>query len=162
MNPEMMNSMMGMLNNQDTMAKMNDMMKNPQIQAMLNNPEMMQNMMSMFGIPDMRQNTEEVTEDVVTDLKDKYEKIENAEKNIEELETKYNPEDIVILDGLKTEKYNSKRGIIQSYNIEKSRYVVLLDEEDIRIMVKEENLALEVEEIPDVEIDTEETVIQID
>ena len=146
MNPEMMNSMM----------------ENPQIQAMLNNPEMMQNMMSMFGIPDMRQNTEEVSEDVVTDLKDKYEKIENAEKNIEELETKYNPEDIVILDGLKTEKYNSKRGIIQSYNIEKSRYVVLLDEEDIRIMVKEENLALEVEEIPDVEIDTEETVIQID
>ena len=162
MNPEMMNSMMGMLNNPDTMSKMNDMMKNPQIQAMLNNPEMMQNMMSMFGIPDMRQNTEEVSEDVVTDLKDKYEKIENAEKNIEELETKYNPEDIVILNGLKTEKYNSKRGIIQLYNIEKSRYVVLLDEEDIRIMVKEENLALEVEEIPNVEIDTEEMVIQID
>ena len=162
MNPEMMNSMMGMLNNPDTMAKMNDMMKNPQIQSMLNNPEMMQNMMSMFGIPDMREKTEEVSEDVVTDLKDKYEKIENAEKNIEELETKYNPEDIVILDGLKTEKYNSKRGIIQSYNIEKSRYVVLLDEEDIRIMVKEENLALEVEDKADVEIDTEETVIQID
>lgn len=162
MNPEMMNSMMGMLNNPDTMEKMNDMMKNPQIQSMLNNPEMMQNMMSMFGIPDMRENTEAVSEDVVTDLKDKYDKIENAEKNIDELETKFNPEDIVILDGLKTEKYNNKRGIIQSYNIEKSRYVVLLDEDDIRIMVKEDNLSIEVEENATVDIHSEETVIQID
>lgn len=158
----MMNSMMGMLNNPDTMEKMNDMMKNPQIQSMLNNPEMMQNMMSMFGIPDMRENTEAVSEDVVTDLKDKYDKIENAEKNIDELETKFNPEDIVILDGLKTEKYNNKRGIIQSYNIEKSRYVVLLDEDDIRIMVKEDNLSIEVEENATVDIHSEETVIQID
>jgi hypothetical protein len=162
MNPEMMNSMMGMLNNPDTMEKMNDMMKNPQIQSMLNNPEMMQNMMGMFGIPDMRENTEAVSEDVVTDLKDKYDKIENAEKNIDELETKFNPEDIVILDGLKTEKYNNKRGIIQSYNIEKSRYVVLLDEDDIRIMVKEDNLSIEVEENATVDIHSEETVIQID
>ena len=162
MNPEMMNSMMGMLNNPDTMNKMNEMMKNPQIQAMLNNPEMMQNMMSMFGIPDMRENTEGVSEDLVSDLKEKYEKIENAEKNIEELETKFNPEDIVILDGLKTEKYNNKRGIVQSYNMDKSRYVVLLDEEDIRIMVKEENLSLEIEEEASEVVTEEDTVIQID
>ena len=160
MNPDMMNSMMGMLNNPDTMSKMNEMMKNPQIQAMLNNPEMMQNMMSMFGIPDMRENADGVSEELVSELKEKYDKIENAEKKIDELETKFNPEDIVILDGLKTEKYNSKRGIIQSYNIEKSRYVVLLDEEDIRISVKEENLSLE--DNVDIEIDTEERVIQID
>ena len=158
----MMNSMMGMLNNPDTMNKMNEMMKNPQIQAMLNNPEMMQNMMSMFGIPDMRENTEGVSEDLVSDLKEKYEKIENADKNIEELETKFNPEDIVILDGLKTEKYNNKRGIVQSYNMDKSRYVVLLDEEDIRIMVKEENISLEVEEEASEAVTEEDTVIQID
>ena len=162
MNPEMMNSMMGMLNNPDTMNKMNEMMKNPQIQEMLNNPEMMQNMMSMFGIPDMRENTEGVSEDLVSDLKEKYEKIENAEKNIEELEAKFNPEDIVILDGLKNEKYNNKRAIVQSYNIDKSRYVVLLDEEDIRIMVKEENLSLEVEENLGKEVTEEDNVIQID
>lgn len=158
----MMNSMMGMLNNPDTMNKMNEMMKNPQIQEMLNNPEMMQNMMSMFGIPDMRENTEGVSEDLVSDLKEKYEKIENAEKNIEELEAKFNPEDIVILDGLKNEKYNNKRAIVQSYNIDKSRYVVLLDEEDIRIMVKEENLSLEVEENLGKEVTEEDNVIQID
>lgn len=155
----MMNSMMGMLNNPETMSKMNEMMKNPQIQAMLNNPEMMQNMMSMFGIPDMRENTEGVSEELVSELKEKYDKIENAEKNIEELDTKFKPEDIVILDGLKTEKYNNKRGIIQSYNLEKSRYVVLLDEEDIRIMVKEESLSLESEVVSEEE---EEKVIQID
>lgn len=156
----MMNSMMGMLNNPETMSKMNEMMKNPQIQAMLNNPEMMQNMMSMFGIPDMRENPEGVSEELVSELKEKYDKIENAEKNIEELDTKFKPEDIVILDGLKTEKYNNKRGIIQSYNLEKSRYVVLLDEEDIRIMVKEENLSLEV--VLEEEEEEEEKVIQID
>jgi hypothetical protein len=161
MNPEVMNSMMGMLNNPDTMGKMNEMMKNPQIQEMLNNPDMMQNMMSMFGIPDMR-NNENVSEETASELKDKYEKLETAEENLEQLSPKFNSEDIVILQGLKTEKYNSKRGIIQSYNSDKERYVVLLDEEDIRIMVKEEHVTIEelVQEEDVVEV--EENVIQID
>jgi hypothetical protein len=162
MNPEMMNSMMGMMNNPETMGKMNEMMNNPQIQSMLNNPEMMQSMMSMFGIPDMR-NSEGVSDEVASDLKEKYEQLETAEKELEELKPKFNLEDIVILQGLKTEKYNTKRGIIQSYNTEKERYVVLLDEEDIRIMVREENIMEEpVQEDASVEVDSSESIIQID
>ena len=162
MNPEMMNSMMGMMNNPETMGKMNEMMNNPQIQSMLNNPEMMQSMMSMFGIPDMR-NSEGVSDEVASDLKEKYEQLETAEKDLEELKPKFNLEDIVILQGLKTEKYNTKRGIIQSYNTEKERYVVLLDEEDIRIMVREENIMEEpVQEDASVEVDSSESIIQID
>ena len=158
----MMNSMLGMLNNPETMSKMTEMMQNPQVQSMLNNPEMMQNMMSMFGIPDMR-NSEGVSDEVASDLKEKYEQLENAEKELEELKPKFNPEDIVILQGLKTEKYNTKRGIIQSYNTEKQRYVVLLDEEDIRIMVREENMIEEpVQEDNVVEEDSSENIIQID
>jgi len=153
----MMNSMLGMLNNPETMSKMNEMMKNPQVQAMLNNPEMMQNMMNMFGIPDMR-NTDNISEEQVSELKDKFDKIENAEKAVNNL--KFNPEDIVILRGLNTEKYNEKRGIVHSFNSDKNRYVVLLDEDDIKIMVKEENLF--VEETETNEDDSEETVIQID
>ena len=84
MNPDMMNSMLGMLNNPETTSKMTEMMKNPQIQSMLNNPEMMQNMMSMFGIPDMR-NGGGVSEEVASELKQKFDKIENAEKEMEEL-----------------------------------------------------------------------------
>lgn len=160
MNPDMMNSMMGMLNNPETMSKMNEMMKNPQIQEMLNNPEMMNNMMSMFGIPDMRNNQENVSEDLVSDLKQKYDKIENAENQINQLENKFNSEDIVILHGLKNEKFNEKRCIVHSYNSEKSRYVVLVDEDDVKIMVKEENMRLESE--PVVEENNEETVIQVD
>ncbi len=158
----MMNSMLGMLNNPETMSKMTEMMQNPQVQSMLNNPEMMQNMMSMFGIPDMR-NSEGVSDEVASELKEKYEQLETAEKELEELKPNFNPEDIVILQGLKTEKYNTKRGIIQSYNAEKERYVVLLDEEDIRIMVREENIMEEpVQEDASVEVDSSESIIQID
>ena len=168
MNPDVMNSMLGMLSNPETMSKMNEMMKNPQIQSMLNNPEMMQNMMNMFGIPDMRDNSDGVSEDLVSDLKEKYEKLENAEKKLEEdksasevlSEQKFNPEDIVILNGLKTEKYNDKRGIVHSYNQERERYIVLLDEDDIKIMVKEENLSYEVS-VEDT-LEEQETIIQID
>jgi hypothetical protein len=166
MNPEIMNSMLGMLNNPETMNQMTEMMKNPQIQSMMNNPDVMQNMMNMFDIPDMRDNSN-VSEDVISDMKQKYEQLEGLEKNFnlnssnnELNEDKFNPEDIVILNGLKTEKYNEKRGIIQSFNEEKKRYVVLLDEEDIRIMVKEENLNFEITDTDDVEDD--EIIVQVD
>ena len=46
------------------------------------------------------------------------------------------------------------------FNSDKNRYVILLDEDDIKIMVKEENLF--VEETETNEDDSEETVIQID
>ena len=164
MNPDVMNSMLGMLNNPETMSQMTEMMKNPQIQSMMNNPEVMQNMMNMFGIPDMRDNSN-VSEDVVSDMKQKYEQLEGLEKtlnfNNSELEdNKFKSEDIVILDGLKTEKYNKKRGIVQSYNSEKSRYVVLLDDEDIRIMVKEENLSLEI--LNEDNDEDDESLLQVD
>jgi len=159
-----MNSMLGMLNNPETMKQMNEMMENPKVKEMLNNPEMMQNMMNMFGIPDMRNNQENISEDLVNDLKEKYKKIEELEDRQETNlnNPNFQSEDIVILNGLKTEKYNNKRGIIHSFNVEKQRYVVLLDEDDIKIMVKEENLFNEVLDDKSCECDSDEKIIQID
>ena len=57
-------------------------------------------------------------------------------------------------------KSNKKRGIVQSYKSEKSRYVVLLDDEDIRIMVKEENLSLEI--LNEDNDEDDESLLQVD
>ena len=57
-------------------------------------------------------------------------------------------------------KYNDKRGIVHSYNQDRERYIVLLDEDDIKIMVKEENLSYEVS-VEDAQ-EEQETIIQID
>ena len=142
MNPQAMSEMMNLMNNPQMMDKMSEMMQNPKIQEVLNNPDLMSNMMNIFG-----QNLDG----------------NSTPSNVSEIDNPFIPEDIVILKDLKSDKYNGKRAIIESYNKEKERYVVLLDnDENTKIMVKVHNLELEVEEIRDepvleIEDNTEDT-----
>jgi hypothetical protein len=152
MNPQAMGDMMNLMNNPEMMGKMGEMMKNPEIQELLNNPDLMSNMMNIFG------NNLDGTDPLSTPTPlqklskgdcDDYNDV-CVEPNCEgecEVDSKFKSEDIVILTNLKSELYNGQRGIVECYNNENNRYIVLLDEEDKKIMVKEDNLELEIVEI---------------
>lgn len=128
-----------MLNNPDMMSKMAEMQKDPafmaQVQEMMKNPEMMQNMMNMMGgmggmgdmggMPDLSGMGGEPPE------------------NPENLYLKYKIGSSVSLVNLKSETYNGKSGLIQSYNSKKQRYVINLNDMDKFISVREDNIELE-------------------
>ena len=111
MDPSMMSSMMSMLNNPQMMNQMKEMMNNPQMQEMLNNPELMKNIMGMFGTPPanftdaFNQNSEEKnsTENAESESETKL-----LEETPETGKNKFNDNDKIILNNLKTEEYNGK------------------------------------------------------
>lgn len=172
MDPSVMNSMMDMMKNPQLMNHMNEMMKNPKIQEMMNNPELINGMMNMFGdnLPPGMNLNEKNSEDEDNNDTDVNNDTFDTGTDVELIEnTLYSVEDIVILHGLKNESFNGRTGAIVSYNKEKSRYVVQLDNTDNtteenfdqRIMVKEENLQREPEPEEEV-LDQVEEIIDID
>lgn len=158
MNPQAMGDMMNLMNNPEMMSKMGEMMKNPEIQELLNNPTLMSNMMNIFGNNLDGNDPLSTPMPNLSDLQKLSDTCESEDCADCEDNRNFKSEDIVILTGLKSELYNNKRGIVECYNNVKNRYVVLLDEEDKKIMVKEENLELEIVEIlePEVEVDVSE------
>ena len=156
MDPSMMSSMMSMLNNPQMMNQMKEMMNNPQMQEMLNNPELMKNVMSMFGTPPanftdtFNQNTEENNSTENSESETKL-----LEETPETIKNKFNDNDKIILNNLKTEEYNGKEVKVVSFNEEKQRYVVEI-EGGKQLLVKEENLSLEEQEL-----EVEEDLIEI-
>jgi hypothetical protein len=168
MDPSVMNSMMDMMKNPQLMTHMNDMMKNPKIQEMMNNPELINGMMNMFGdkLPPGMNLNEDTNEESTNETSET-----DADVNVELIENKaFSPEDIVVLNGLKNDAFNGRTGAIVSYNEDKSRYVVQLDNlddtseenRDQRIMVKEENLQKEPESVEVEEAQETEEIINID
>lgn len=165
MDPSVMNSMMDMMKNPQLMNHMNEMMKNPKIQEMMNSPELINGMMNMFGdnLPpgmNLHDNGEDANN-----------KPESSDENLELLgDRQFSPEDIVLLKKLKNESFNGRTGAIVSYNEEKARYLVQLDNlddtpeelRDQRIMVKEENLQREPEPAEAEETEETEAIINID
>lgn len=153
MDPNMMSSMMSMLNNPQMMDQMKEMMNNPQMQEMLNNPELMKNVMGMFGAPPANftdafnpNSQENVGADDTTDVNantDSETKL--LEETQETNENKFSDNDKIILINLKTEEYNGKEVKVITFNEEKQRYVVEI-EGGKQLLVKEENLSLEDEE----------------
>ena len=141
MDPNMMSSMMNMLNNPQMMNQMKEMMSNPQMQEMLNNPELMSNVMNMFGKP---------PENFTEDFNDKNQEIDSKPLIEDEVESsqntnKFNESDKIVLSNLKSEEYNGKEVKVISFNEEKQRYIVEIDGGK-QLLVKEENLSLEDEE----------------
>ena len=141
MDPNMMSSMMNMLNNPQMMNQMKEMMSNPQMQEMLNNPELMSNVMNMFGKP---------PENFTEDFNDKNQETDNKPLIEDEVESsqntnKFNESDKIVLSNLKSEEYNGKEVKVISFNEEKQRYIVEIDGGK-QLLVKEENLSLEDEE----------------
>ena len=143
MDPNMMSSMMNMFNNPQMMNQMKEMMNNPQMQEMLNNPELMNNVMNMFGKPpgnfteDLNGNNEEPDNNTL--LENENESSQNGNEN------KFKESDKIVLSNLKSEEYNGKEVKIISFNEEKQRYIVEINDGK-QLLVKEENLSLEDEE----------------
>ena len=139
MDPNMMSSMMSMLNNPEMMNQMKEMMGNPQMQEMLNNPELMSNVMNMFGKP---------PGNFTKDFDGKSEETDETgliEEEPSQSEKKFKEDDKIVLSKLKTEEYNGKEVKIISFNEEKQRYIVEI-EGGKQLLVKENNLSLEDEE----------------
>ena len=141
MDPNMMSSMMNMLNNPQMMNQMKEMMSNPQMQEMLNNPELMSNVMNMFGKP---------PGNFTEDFNDKNQETDSKPLIEDEVESsqntnKFNESDKIFLSNLKSEEYNGKEVKVISFNEEKQRYIVEIDGGK-QLLVKEENLSLEDEE----------------
>ena len=136
MDPNMMSSMMSMLNNPEMMNQMKEMMNNPQMQEMLNNPELMGNVMNMFGKPPGNF-TEAFNEEA-----DEKTLIEEEKP---QSDNKFKENDKIVLSNLKSEEYNGKEVKVISFNEEKQRYIVEI-EGGKQLLVKEENLSLEDEE----------------
>ena len=62
------------------------------------------------------------------------------EKNKDDLiDTKYKLDDNIIIDNLKSEKYNKKNGIIKGFDKKNNRYLVQIEELDKSISIKEDN-----------------------
>jgi len=97
------------------MSGMGDFMKNPEMMKgmmdmLQNNPGMMDQMMNMGKSPS---------------------------NNLED--TEYNYDDKVTITGLTNDTYNNKSGLIRKYNMETSRYDILIGELDKSISIKESN-----------------------
>ena len=130
-NPEMMKSAMDMLKNNPGMMKNIMKMGNPSDGANPSssanpgsgvNPDMMGNIMNMLN-PEGNSSS-----DLEPSTRD----------NLEE--TDYSYDDSVFIQGLKTDTYNDKSGLVNGYNQEKSRYEIYLEELDKSISIKEENI----------------------
>jgi DNA uptake protein ComE-like DNA-binding protein len=136
MDPNMMSSMMNMMNNPEMMSQMKGMMDNPQMQDMLSNPDLMKNVMGMFG--------GDKEADTSADTSATLESVESAEpvESVEPVDThKYTDSDLIVINNLTAEEYNGMCVKVISFNEVKQRYVVEI-EDGKQLLVKEENLFL--------------------
>ena len=61
--------------------------------------------------------------------------------NIENIENrKFNINETIITQNLKNVAFNNKIGIIQEYNIDNGRYIVLFEDTNKLLAIKEENI----------------------
>ena len=117
-NPEMMQSMMGMMQNPEFMNSMMGMMQNPEIQKMMQDPNTLKNLGNFMNNNASENKNEDDTENVLNT---------------------YTNESKILLTGLNNEEYNKKEGIIKGYDTTKKRYLVYIADIDKQISVKEEN-----------------------
>lgn len=130
MDPNMMSSMMNMMNNPEMMSQMKGMMDNPQMQDMLSNPDLMKNVMGMFG--------GDKEDDTSADTSATLEPVEP----VDPVDThKYTDSDLIVINNLTAEEYNGMCVKVISFNEVKQRYVVEI-EDGKQLLVKEENLFL--------------------
>ena len=126
---------MEFMNNPAMMQQMESMMKNPEIQKMMSDPNILNNLGGMMNgnkpnfNPDLNNNQNSNNDDT----------IEIQDENL------LNSGDVVLLQNLKNENYNNKKGIIDNYNNENQRYIVKLVGLDKSIAVKKENVILNIE-----------------
>jgi hypothetical protein len=134
MDPNMMSSMMNMMNNPEMMSQMKGMMDNPQMQDMLSNPDLMKNVMGMFG----GDKEDDTSDDTLTDTSATLEPVES----VDPVDThKYTDSDLIVINNLTAEEYNGMCVKVISFNEVKQRYVVEI-EDGKQLLVKEENLFL--------------------
>ena len=133
----------------------NDLMKDPQIMnnvmEMMKDPEMMKNMMNMMNNPDTMNNISNLMNnpDMMNNISDLMNK-NNQDSNISiETESKFKNNDKIIMYGLSNDLYNNKSGIIQNYDSDNNRYIVLIDELNKSISLKESNIKLFIDESVD-------------
>jgi hypothetical protein len=145
MDPNIMSTMMQFLQKPGIMDQMKNMVETPQMQEVLNNKDLMDNVMDIFG---SKQNPVD----------------EPQKKNSsDQLKFNFNNDDKIILEGLKSEDYNGQFIKLISFNEDKQRYVVEL-ENGKQLLVKEENLTILEEVIEDIEKESdenEENIIEI-
>ena len=126
MNPEMMNNMM---NNIDPQM-MQNMMKNI-------DPQMMQNMMQNIN-PEMLSglmgNLSQSTQN-------------NSENNIQDEEPRFKNGQKILISNLKNENFNNKEGIIKYFDNDKQRYVIMIEDYESPISIKEDNCSEIIEQI---------------
>jgi hypothetical protein len=151
-----MENMFGMLNNPDIMESMQNLMKNEDIQKMMQNKDFINNLQNM---KDMVPNTEAPTEapaateeTAATTEAPAEETAATTEALAEEtaataeapaqnsLIGKFLTNETVITKNLKNETFNNKIGVIQEYNDKTKRYIVLFEESNKLVSIKEENI----------------------
>ena len=136
MDPHIMSTMMQFLQKPGIMDQMKNMVETPQMQEVLNNKDLMDNVMTLFG-----------SKQTPVD--------ESQTKKKSELKYNFNNDDKIILEGLKSEEYNGQFIKLISFNEDKQRYVVEL-ENGKQLLVKEENLTI-LEEVKEDEEDSNKT-----
>lgn len=117
-NPEMMQSMMGMMQNPEFMNSMMGMMQNPEIQKMMQDPNTLKNLGNFMNNNASENKNDDDTENILNT---------------------YTNESKILLTGLNNEEYNKKEGIIKGFDKTKKRYLVYITDLDKQISVKEEN-----------------------
>jgi hypothetical protein len=72
--------------------------------------------------------------------------------NIETIDDrKFNINETIITKNLKNESFNNKIGIIQEYNTNNNRYIVLFEDSNKLVAIKEENLDNEFDNIENID-----------
>ena len=145
-----MENMFGMLNNPDIMESMQNLMKNEDIQKMMQNKDFINNLQNM---KDMVPNTEATEATAATPAETTAEETAaTTEAPAEEtaataeapaqnsLIGKFLTNETIITKNLKNDTFNNKIGVIQEYNDKSKRYIVLFEESNKLVSIKEENI----------------------
>ena len=131
---------MNMMNNPAMMQQMETMMKNPEIQKMMSDPNILNNLGSM-----MNQNNNEKNDDNdYSDSDDEPITVQNDNLNSDLNSDLLNTGDNVILQNLKNDSYNNKKGVVNDYNQITERYTITLNESNKNIAIKPENVILDI------------------
>lgn len=126
-----MDNMFEMFNNPEIMESMQNLMKNEDIQKMMQNKDFINNLKNINGLQD-QQTPPQTQESLANNVESENDKSDSLGKFL--------TNETIITKNLKNEKFNNKVGVIQDYNSKTKRYIVLFEECNKLVSIREENI----------------------